>query len=163
MAPPPRCTKPDLLTHEITPFFPFLMFDFFLGCLYDFTIYLDMCPTKLGYPVRRSRQYAVGHRRSTLISTGSPQHFWSLFERSLKVSASVFFVAPKEEIAVHHKRLAAARRIEYQDRRQEHRVSVLGQLIGGRLEHCPRSADWPARFCPCMEGSLEKVCVQLVI
>ena len=82
---------------------------------YELTMYEDLCPTKLGYPNRRSRQYVVGHRKSTVSSTGSQEKFLEIFTRDVKVSASCYFVASAAEVRVSMEKLAANRHIRYAD------------------------------------------------
>ena len=57
----------------------------------------------------------TGHNRATVVTSGSPQQFWKLFERDMALSASSFFVAPQSEVEVHLKHLAAVRKISMQD------------------------------------------------
>lgn len=89
--------RPDIWLHEITPNFPHALFDHILGAAYSITVYQGLCPTLLGHPIRRPRQFLVGHRRATVQSTGTSEEFKQLFARKTVVSGAAYFVAPRSE------------------------------------------------------------------
>lgn len=88
---------PDMFLHEITPKFPHKLFDFFLSESYQLVIFKDICPTLLGHPVRRPRQFVMGFRRDVFKSTAQEQEFKQIFGRRVVLPGSVYFVAPDHE------------------------------------------------------------------
>lgn len=101
--------QPDLFLHECTKEFPFTLIEILLIELYSLTIFECICPTQLGWPMHRPRQYIIGHKRGSVVSVGTPDDFFACFGQRTKVDGSVFFVAPPDEVHAMTKELAERR------------------------------------------------------
>lgn len=88
---------PDNWLHENTPYFPGRLFSHILGSKYHIVIFNDVCPSLLGHPVRRPRQYIADFRRGAVESIATEQEFKQLFGRRVVVLGTVYWVAPNSE------------------------------------------------------------------
>lgn len=107
---------PDIWVHEITPFFPWKLFNYVLGGRYRIQEFHDLCPTLLGHPVRRPRQYLVGFRIGVAHSTANEAEFRAIFACRLMLSGSVYFAAPSQDVHRHMSEMARKRKIAYDDK-----------------------------------------------
>jgi hypothetical protein len=123
-------TLPDFFVHECTPNFPMGLFLYFLHKLYRVTAYEDLCPT-MGHPIRRTRQYVVGHLLATVESYGEPEEFAQIFGRALEPECrgSLFFIAPSFEVDILHSEMAKRRRMSDSARYDSTEVLTPAQAI----------------------------------
>jgi hypothetical protein len=123
--------RPDFFVHECTPNFPIGLFVYFLHKLYRVTAYEDLCPTMMGHPIRRNRQYVVGHLLATVESHGQPDEFAQIFGRALEPECrgSLFFIAPPFEVDILHSEMAKRRRMSHSARYESMEVLTPAQTI----------------------------------
>ena len=95
-----KTLRPKVFIHECVCAFPWKLFVHFLHGIYTITVYTTLCPTMMGHPIRRPRQYVVGHLLGSVTTTGTMEQFTHLFARKLEAvcTGNVFYVAPEADV-----------------------------------------------------------------
>lgn len=106
-----RATGPDLFVHECTTEFPAELLEVMLGQMYTVTVFPELDPRQLGWPMHRLRQYVVCHKKSSVYMTGTVDGFYKMFARKLGCTGDVFYVAPPEDILKLGQELARKRKM----------------------------------------------------
>ena len=86
-----RQMRPHLVLHECTSRFPTAWLQAWLGDLYTMTVFQDISPHQLGWPVRRPRQYTLLSCKERCVFLGTCQDFLALLGQPTVAGGEIFF------------------------------------------------------------------------
>lgn len=142
-----KTLKPAIFVHECVVAFPSRLFEFFLNGIYKICVYTKVCPTSLGHPMRRPRQFVVGHLIGACNSFGTYQDFMAKVSRSMHpdMNANVYFIASDAQLVPLRRAKGKRRKVaqanasfeELLPPGQRVRLSGYAQLLQEKGKHGP--------------------------